>query len=76
MSLLPMKIEEYLKKNNKTIRGFAREIKINRYSIAKYIDGARPSKTVAWKIFNATDGEVTFEDLQYDKPPKRPIRDV
>jgi predicted transcriptional regulator len=76
MSTLPMKIEEYLKKNKKTIRGFAKEIKISRYSIAKYIDGARPSRTVAWKIFNATDGEITFQDLHFETIPKNPLKDI
>jgi DNA transposition AAA+ family ATPase len=71
-----MKIEEYIKKNKMTIRGFAKDIRISRYSVAKYIDGSKPSRTVAWKIFIATEGEVSFQDMNFEAIPKNPLKDI
>jgi hypothetical protein len=71
-----MDLKEYLKKNKKTIRGFGKEFKISHYSMQKYIHGSKPAPRQAWKIFNATDGKVTFQDIGYDEPPKNPLKDI
>lgn len=71
-----MNLSDYLKKNKLHIREFGRTYKISRDAIHSYLNGKRPARRQAWKIFQATNGEVTFQDLQYDKPPKRPLKDI
>jgi predicted transcriptional regulator len=70
-----MKIKEYLKRKKIGQNEFAAKIKISRFSLHKYIHGSRPAKRQAWRIFNATDGEISFPDMGYSSPPKRPARD-
>ncbi len=71
-----MEIKEYLKKEKITQREFSKISKISRYSIHKYIRGEKPARRQAWKIFNATNGMVTFQDLGHKEPPKNPLKDI
>lgn len=70
-----MNLKDYLKKHKLTHRGLAKKLRISPFSLLKYIYGQVPAKKQAWKIFNATDGEVTFHDLGYSEIPKNPLKD-
>ena len=71
-----MKLNEYLKKNKKTIRGFAKESRISHYAMLKYTHGKKPAPRQAWRIFNLTEGQVSFPELGYNAPPKNPLKDI
>ena len=59
-----MKLEKYLKKNNLSVREFARQSKISHTSIQRYKTGERtPRLEVALKIEKLTNGEVKVKDL-------------
>ena len=59
-----------------SIRGFGRHYKISHYSMIKYVRGEKPSVRLAWKIFMATQGEVSFQELGYEDIPKNPLKDI
>ena len=71
-----MDLKQFLKKHKLTKRAFARNVQISRYSIHKYVEGDKPARTQAWKIFNYTDGEIDFKDLGYSAPPSRPVKET
>lgn len=59
-----MKLKTWLKRNNKSLREFARELNIDHTSLHKYITGDRtPRLNTALKIEKATKGNVTCSDL-------------
>jgi transcriptional regulator with XRE-family HTH domain len=73
-----MKIEQYIKKYKLNKSKFARLCGLNVYTIYRFIKGnGIPSSSVALKIYYATNGEVTMEDLiPTDKRKcKRPIQE-
>ena len=71
-----MNLRSYLKSKRLTIRGFARDHKISHYSVQKYVQGTKPAPRQAWKIFNVTNGEVSFQDMGYSSPPKNSLKDI
>lgn len=71
-----MKIKDYLRKNKVSRRDFAKKIKISRYSLQRYIEGRQPAAKQAWKIYSESDGQIKFEDMQYEEPPKNPLKDI
>ena len=71
-----MKLREYIKSVKKSIRSFGREYKISHYSMIKYVQGRKPAPRQAWKIFMATQGEVSFQELGYEDIPKNPLKDL
>lgn len=61
-----MDLNEYFKKHNSNIEEFCRKTGISRSAIYLYKTGRmRPSVDVALRIQEATNGEVTFDDLRY-----------
>ena len=71
-----MKLKEYLKKKKITQKAFAEKLNLHRFSILRYTWGEVPAPRVAWKIFNETDGQVSFEEMGYEAPPKNPLKDI
>ena len=67
-----MKLEMYLKKNDIPKKDFAKLVGISSTYISLIIHGERnPSVNIACRIIQATQGEVSVNDLF---PPESPVR--
>jgi DNA-binding transcriptional regulator YdaS (Cro superfamily) len=59
-----MKLNEYLKINGLQNRDMAKKLNVSDTSISLWISGDRfPRRSVACRIIEATNGQVTYEDL-------------
>ncbi len=67
-----MDLETYLWKNRITQKDFAKKSGVKRTTIGAYISKyRRPSGTAACKIYEATDGEVSYEELFFTADVKK-----
>ena len=61
-----MKLSEYLNKNKETASGFANKTEIPQPTIWRILNNkVTPSLRVAFKIEQATGGDVTIKELLY-----------
>lgn len=57
-----MQLKDWIEDREIEVATFARQIKLSRQIVYKYMESTIPSIPVAMRIAEATDGEVSLED--------------
>jgi plasmid maintenance system antidote protein VapI len=66
-----MKLEDWLKKNDRSNAWFAKQIKVTPNTIGNLIRGTDTSLSIALRIEDTTKGEVKCRDLLKTKKPNK-----
>lgn len=62
-----MKLAEYLKINDHSVRAFARKCEVSETTIRRVMDGQPPNLSIAIRISEETLGKVALRDMAADE---------